>query len=97
MKYEKFHLIDTERYNTLMDMIQDPLSIGIAKELIMNSDTQDLITAFYVWDLVHRIYDPDFVSYTRHFRSSDDYKKLQREIDRITGQKTSLYSEKNYS
>jgi len=95
--FERIHLIDTERYNTLMEMLNDPFSHGIIKELIINADTRDLITAFYVWDLCSRIYfDKDINTFLSIFKRSKDYKKLQEEINKITESSGPLMSEKNY-
>lgn len=52
MKYEKLHIIDEEMRNQLVEMLHSTEEDGaLAVEVIINADTDDLNTCFYIEDM----------------------------------------------
>jgi hypothetical protein len=53
MKYQKIHIITEEMYQQLLDMIfsKDESNLHLAEEIIVNANTDDLITCKYIEDI----------------------------------------------
>jgi hypothetical protein len=84
MKYEKFHLIDQEMYDQLLEMFASTEEDGaLAVEIIINADTDDLNTCFYIEDLAlgfifsKNKYARQLYDYYFELRKQPNWKKVQ--------------------
>ena len=53
MEYQKLHIITEEMYQQLLDMVfsKDENDLHLAEEIILNADTDDLMTCHYIEDI----------------------------------------------
>jgi gamma-glutamyl phosphate reductase len=84
MKYEKFHLIDEEMHHQLLEMFGSTEEDGaLAVEIIVNADTDDLNTCFYIEDLAlvfifsQNKYAQQLKDYYFELRKQPNWKKVQ--------------------
>jgi hypothetical protein len=53
MEYQKLHIITEEMYQQLLDMVfsKDENDLHLAEEIILNADTDDLMTCHYIEEI----------------------------------------------
>jgi hypothetical protein len=53
MEYQKIHVINEEMYQQLLDMVfsKDENNLHLAEEIILNANTDDLNTCYYIEDI----------------------------------------------
>lgn len=83
MEYQKIHVITEEMHKQLLDMIfsSDEDNKKLAEEIILNADTDDLLTCHYIEDicLTTVISKPNFpiARYYLNLRNEPTWKLIQ--------------------